>query len=55
MNQKCMINGFEVISTYAGINQFTVRKNEVEIGTCWDLETVAKWTETDVEAVKEKL
>lgn len=46
------INGYDVVYTYAGIDQYTVYKNGKEIGTCWDIGTVARWTETDVETVK---
>lgn len=49
------INGYDVKCTYAGIDQYTVYKGGKEIGTCWDLGTVARWTETEVETVKEEM
>lgn len=55
MNNNYKINGYDVTYTYAGIDQYTVRKDGKEIGTCWDLGTVAKWTETDAETVKEEM
>ncbi len=45
------INGYNVVHTYAGIDQYTVYNGRNEIGTCWDLDTVAKWTKTNTEAV----
>lgn len=55
MGKTYMINGYEVIYTYAGIDQYTVIKNGVEIGTCWSIGTLAEWTEVDAETVKEEL
>ena len=52
---KYEINEYDVAYAYAGIDQYTVYKNGEEIGTCWDIKTVAKWTETDVETVKEEM
>ena len=50
-----MINGYKVVYCYAGLDQYTVYKDDKEIGTCWDIDTVAKWTKTDAETVKEEM
>ena len=55
MNNNYTINGYNVIYCYAGIDQYTVYKDGKEIGTCWDIGTVAKWTGTDAETVKEEM
>ena len=49
------INGYDVKHCYAGIDQYTVCKDGKEIGTCYDISTVARWTETDPETVKEEM
>lgn len=55
MNNIFTINGYKVIYTYAGIDQYTIYKNENEICTTWSISDVAKITETDVETVKEEM
>lgn len=55
MSDRYMINGYEVRYCYAGIDQYTVYKNGKEIGTCWDIGSVAKMTETDAETVKSEM
>lgn len=55
MNNKYKINGYDIIYTYAGIDQYTVYKDGKEIATCWDIGTVAKLTETNVVTVKEEM
>lgn len=54
-NNHYRINGYIVKHTYAGIDQYTVCKDEKEVGTCWSIATVAEWTETDAETVKEEM
>ena len=49
------INGYQVNSYYAGVVQYTIYKDGVEVGTCWDLDTVSRWTNTDVEVVKDEM
>lgn len=49
------INGYEVNSIYAGIDVYIVYKDGKEVGTCYDIGTVARWTETDAETVKEEM
>lgn len=55
MNNKFKINEYDVVYTYAGIDQYTVYKDGKEIGTCWKLGNVAEWTKTDVGTVKEEM
>jgi len=55
MNHRYHINGYDVLYNYAGIDQYTVYKDSKEIGTCWDLASVARWTETSPEVVKEEM
>lgn len=55
MNNKYKINEYDVIYTYAGIDQYTVYKDGKEIGTCWSIASVAKWTKTDAETVKKEM
>ena len=55
MNNKYKINGYDVTCCYAGIDQYIVSKDGREIGICWDINTVAKWTEADAETVKEEM
>ena len=49
------INGYDVEHCYAGIDQYTVCKDGKEIGTCYDISTVARWTETEPETVKDEM
>lgn len=55
MNNNYKINGYNVILTYAGIDQYTVYKDEKEIATTWSISDVAELTQTDVETVKEEM
>lgn len=49
------INGYNIKHTYAGIDQYTIYKNEKEIATTWSIADVARLTETDAETVKEEM
>lgn len=55
MNQNYKINGYEVNYCYVGIDQYTVLKDGKEIGTCWCISDVARWTQTDAETVEEEM
>lgn len=49
------INGYQVCYCYAGVDQYTIYKDGAEVGTCWDLGTVSRLTNTDAEAVKAEM
>ena len=55
MNNRYIINGYEVRYCYAGIDQYTVYKDGVELGTCWSIGDLARMTETDATTVNEEL
>lgn len=49
------INGYEIKHTYAGIDEYTIYKDGVDLGTCWSIADVARMTQTDAETVKEEM
>lgn len=56
MDKTYKINGFDVVSWYAGFDCYAVYKDGEKTGnnTCC-LSDVARMTETDVETVKEEM
>ena len=54
-NNIYTINGYEVRHSYAGIDQYTVYRAGIDIGTCWSIADVARLCETDPDTVKEEM